>query len=105
VAGMALGTIFLVGQAKEYYKLLGERVTVGGDEFGSSFFTLTGFHGLHVMVGLVILLVLSGLLLRGMPLRKDSDLLSAVGIYWHFVDAVWLILFTLIYVLPYFFKL
>ena len=97
-----LGCIFLVGQAHEYYKLINEDITIGKDEFGTSFFTLTGFHGLHVLLGLITLGILCYLLIKGHLRDKGNSTLAAVGIYWHFVDVVWLAVFTLIYVLPHF---
>jgi heme/copper-type cytochrome/quinol oxidase subunit 3 len=96
-----LGAIFLFGQGHEYYKLIQENVLISNSEFGSSFYTLTGFHGLHVLIGLIILLVVLVLTMQGYLLNKDSSALKTVGIYWHFVDAVWVCVFTTIYILPY----
>lgn len=100
VATILLGIIFLAGQGHEYYKLIKENVLISKSEFGSSFYTLTGFHGLHVLIGLIILIIVLLLTLRGYLLNKNSTALSAVGIYWHFVDVVWIFVFTTIYVLP-----
>ena len=97
-ATIICGSVFLAGQGHEYYKLLHEDLTISKSEFGSSFYTLTGFHGLHVFIGLLILLIMLALLLKG---YATSAGLSAVGIYWHFVDAVWLFVFTTIYLLPF----
>lgn len=96
-----LGVIFLSGQGHEYYKLIQENVLISKSEFGSSFYTLTGFHGLHVLIGLIILLIILALTMQGYLLNKNSSIIKAVGIYWHFVDAVWVFVFTTIYVLPY----
>ncbi len=100
---IVLGCIFIAGQAHEYLTLISEDLTLGSSEFGSGFFTLTGFHGLHVVAGLVLLAILLGLLLKG-HLKKE-DALRTAGMYWHFVDAVWLCVFTLIYVLPHYLSL
>ena len=98
---VALGVIFLLGQGHEYYKLLSKNLTLSTDEFGTSFYTLTGFHGLHVLLGIVLLGTILGLSVKGY-LRKNHSVLATAGIYWHFVDAVWVVVFTLIYVLPHF---
>jgi len=96
-----LGAIFLSGQGHEYYKLIQENVLISKTEFGSSFYTLTGFHGLHVLIGLIILLVVLTLTMQGYLLNKNSSVLKTVGLYWHFVDVVWIFVFTTIYILPY----
>ncbi|MGZ3951510.1 MAG: cytochrome c oxidase subunit 3 [Flavisolibacter sp.] len=98
---IALGAIFLSGQAHEYYKLMKENVLISKSEFGSCFYTLTGFHGLHVLIGLIILLIVLALTTNGHLLHKKSSVLKTVGIYWHFVDVVWLFVFATIYILPY----
>jgi heme/copper-type cytochrome/quinol oxidase subunit 3 len=96
-----LGIIFLSGQGHEYYKLIQENILISKSEFGSSFYTLTGFHGLHVLIGLIVLLIVLALTMQGKLLNKNSSVLKTVGIYWHFVDVVWICVFTTIYVLPY----
>jgi cytochrome c oxidase subunit I+III len=65
--------------------------------FGASFFTLTGFHGFHVLAGLVALVILLGLAWAGLIRGPHSSALGAIALYWHFVDAVWIVLFSLIY--------
>ena len=72
-------------------------VTVSRNIFATTFFTLTGFHGLHVTVGLVALAILLGLVARGDFDDKPSSALVAVGYYWHFVDVVWVIVFSIVY--------
>lgn len=98
---ICLGFIFLLGQALEYYDLLRHHLTFSSGEFGSSFYTLTGFHGLHVLLGLIVLSIILLLSLLGYMEKNVSQVVSTVGIYWHFVDAVWIVVFTVIYVLPY----
>ena len=100
-ATILLGLIFLAGQGHEYYNLGKEGVLIKKNEFGSSFYTLTGFHGLHVFIGLIILSVVLLLNINGYLRNRDSTVLGTVGIYWHFVDVVWIFVFTTIYVLPY----
>jgi heme/copper-type cytochrome/quinol oxidase subunit 3 len=95
-----LGAIFLFGQGNEYYHLINEQITLGASVFGTNFFTLTGFHGFHVFVGLVLLAVLLTMTLLGDFNTNQSTVIQTVGIYWHFVDAVWIVVFTVVYVLP-----
>jgi heme/copper-type cytochrome/quinol oxidase subunit 3 len=65
--------------------------------FATTFFTLTGFHGLHVIVGLIALLILMGLALAGDFKQGRMEAVKSIGLYWHFVDAVWLAVFSVIY--------
>ena len=95
-----LGAVFLVGQATEYVDLFQHGVTVSSSLFASSFFTLTGFHGLHVCIGLLALLVVLGLTRRPAVTDFDSPALDAASIYWHFVDGVWLVVFSAVYLRP-----
>ncbi|MGZ3839980.1 MAG: cytochrome c oxidase subunit 3 [Flavisolibacter sp.] len=98
---VVLGIIFLIGQGLEYYKLLSiNHLTLGSSVFGTTFYTLTGFHGLHVLIGLIILLTLFLLTLKGF-FNRETSLLRTAAIYWHFVDGVWLLVFLIIYVIPY----
>ncbi|HLJ58200.1 MAG TPA: cytochrome c oxidase subunit I [bacterium] len=97
-ATVVLGALFLFGQGQEWLGLLHENVTVARDLFGATFFTLTGFHGLHVFLGLVLLGTLFVLALLGQFRGPTSVGVEVVSLYWHFVDAVWIVLYTLIYV-------
>jgi cytochrome c oxidase subunit 1/cytochrome c oxidase subunit I+III len=96
-----LGTIFIIGQGIEYWDLFEKGVRLSTNLFGSSFFTLTGFHGLHVCFGLIAMLLLLGMALAG-DFRKPSQatVLEAVGYYWHFVDGVWVVVLSVVYLLP-----
>ncbi len=92
-----LGTSFLLGQGYEYVRLYTDNVTISRNLWGSTFFTLTGFHGLHVLVGLIAMAILAGLV---SPRRKHVNPASgieAVSLYWHFVDAVWVVIFSVVY--------
>jgi heme/copper-type cytochrome/quinol oxidase subunit 3 len=91
------GAIFLVGQGIEYAHLYAEDVTVSRDIFGTSFFTLTGFHGFHVLLGLIALAIIFGLALSGDFAEKHSSAVEAVALYWHFVDWIWVVIFSVIY--------
>lgn len=93
-ATIALGTLFLAGQAYEYAELSAEGLAASTDVFATLFFTITGFHGLHVAVGLVMLVTVA--------LRRERAAggpAEAVAYYWHFVDAVWVLVFLTLYVL------
>ena len=96
-ATMALGAIFLVGQGSEYARLLGEGIGPSSALFGTTFFTLTGLHGLHVLAGLV---ALAALLTASRRRARAVGPVAweAVGLYWHFVDAVWVVVFSVVYV-------
>jgi heme/copper-type cytochrome/quinol oxidase subunit 3 len=94
---MALGALFLYGQGTEYAGLFRRGVTISTDLFGTTFFSLTGFHGLHVTVGLLLLgiaFVLGAGRGRGW---KWPVALRSIGYYWHFVDAVWVVIFSVVY--------
>lgn len=99
LATIALGATFLVGQGLEYARLLSQDVTVSRNLFGTTFFTLTGFHGFHVFVGLFMLTILAGFAIAGHYKGGKSSSLGAISLYWHFVDVVWVVIFSLVYVL------
>jgi len=94
---IVLGAVFLVGQGLEYARLVHLDVTVSRDVFGSAFFTLTGFHGFHVIVGLVVLGTISGLVASRRFRRIERSAFESAAIYWHFVDVVWIVVFTVVY--------
>jgi cytochrome c oxidase subunit 1/cytochrome c oxidase subunit I+III len=96
-ATIVLGALFLAGQGREWHGLLDQNVTVSRDLFGTTFFTLTGFHGLHVFLGLVLLALLFGLALVGQFRGLHSIGVEVVSLYWHFVDTVWIVIYSLIY--------
>jgi cytochrome c oxidase subunit 1/cytochrome c oxidase subunit I+III len=97
VATIGLGAVFLVGQGTEYLGLFNRGIGVATNLFATTFFTLTGFHGLHVTAGLFALMIVLGLALGGDFKKKPSTLLRSVGLYWHFVDVVWLAVFSIVY--------
>ena len=92
-----LGIIFLCGQAWEYTGLLMDNITINTDLFSATFFTVTGFHGIHVTAGVIALIVMLILGLKGSLTARKSNVFAAVGVYWHFVDVVWIAVFGIIY--------
>jgi heme/copper-type cytochrome/quinol oxidase subunit 3 len=95
-----LGLIFLAGQINEYIGLFGQHFTIGYSTFGSAFFTLTGFHGLHVSIGILFLTVCLIRAIRGDFTEKKHFAVEAGEMYWHFVDLVWVVVFSTVYLLP-----
>jgi heme/copper-type cytochrome/quinol oxidase subunit 3 len=92
-----LGAVFLTEQGREWTALISRNVTISRDLFGSTFFTLTGLHGFHVGIGLVALTILFGLALTGKPTPQHADAVASMALYWHFVDAVWIVIYSVIY--------
>ncbi len=99
LATASLGLVFVGGQAFEFTSFVENGVTIHTNVFGSSFFTLTGFHGAHVTVGIVILLSLFVMAMRGRITPENSLTVELAGLYWHFVDVVWILIFTLVYLI------
>jgi len=97
VLTIGLGAVFMVGQGAEYLGLYQRGVGVATNLFATTFFTLTGFHGLHVTAGLFVLAIVLGLVLSRDFRGRRASLLRAVGLYWHFVDVVWLVVFSVVY--------
>ena len=93
------GMIFLGGQVYEFSHFVHEGLTLKTNLFGGSFFLLTGTHGAHVTVGVIWLLSLFFMATRGRLTSANAETVEIAGLYWHFVDVVWIVLFTLIYLL------
>ena len=100
LATALLGSTFIGGQAYEFTTFYREGLSLHRNLFGSSFFVLTGFHGAHVTIGILMLLSLFSLSLRGKLPTSKAETVELVGLYWHFVDVVWIVIFTLIYLVP-----
>ncbi|HEX2911823.1 MAG TPA: cytochrome c oxidase subunit I [Chloroflexia bacterium] len=98
LATVILGAIFLAGQGWEYFTLLTDNVTISRNTFGTSFFTLTGFHGLHVFSGLIALSILTCMGFFGAFKRKKPVALEPISLYWHFVDVVWVVIYSIVYI-------
>ena len=95
-----LGSLFLAGQVYEFTVFYREGLGYTTSLFSSSFYTLTGFHGVHVAVGIIMLMSLVAMLARNRVLGDKAETVEMVGLYWHFVDIVWIIIFTLVYLVP-----
>jgi heme/copper-type cytochrome/quinol oxidase subunit 3 len=95
---MLFGAIFLYGEGKEYYELVSKGITLGANAFGTTFFTLTGFHAFHLIVGLTLMSIFWGVFRgQGAGGHKRHAAMECVSMYWHFVDGMWVIIFTVIY--------
>lgn len=94
-----LGMVFLGGQVYEFSHFVHEGLTLKTNLFGGSFFLLTGTHGAHVAVGVIWLMSLVFMAQRGRLTQANAETVEIAGLYWHFVDVVWIVLFTLIYLL------
>jgi cytochrome c oxidase subunit 3 len=96
---LALGTIFIVATGREWYHLIYlEGFTIQTNLFGSTYYALVGLHASHVIVGLIALTIVMILALMGKVKQEQSDRCEVISLYWHFVDAVWVIVFTTVYI-------
>jgi heme/copper-type cytochrome/quinol oxidase subunit 3 len=95
-----LGATFVGGQVYEFTAFIREGLGFSTSLFGSSFYTLTGFHGIHVSVGVLMLLSTVGIIRKNKITGNKAEVVELVGLYWHFVDVVWIIIFTLVYLIP-----
>jgi heme/copper-type cytochrome/quinol oxidase subunit 3 len=95
-----LGSLFVAGQVYEFTTFYREGLGFTTSLFSSSFYTLTGFHGVHVTVGVILLLSLVGINLKNRVTGDKAEVVELVGLYWHFVDIVWILIFTLVYLIP-----
>jgi cytochrome c oxidase subunit 3/cytochrome o ubiquinol oxidase subunit 3 len=95
-----LGATFVGGQLYEFTAFYREGLGFSTSLFSSSFYTLTGFHGAHVTVGIIMLMSLVIITLRDRLPGDQSEVVEVIGLYWHFVDIVWIVIFTLVYLIP-----
>ena len=95
-----LGATFVGGQVYEFTSFYREGLGFTSSLFSSSFYTLTGFHGVHVTIGIIMLMALVGINKRSRVPGDKAEVVELVGLYWHFVDVVWIIIFTLVYLIP-----
>ncbi|TQV85553.1 heme-copper oxidase subunit III family protein [Aliikangiella coralliicola] len=102
LATAALGATFVGMQAFEWSKLIEDGVRpwenpMGAEQFGASFFMITGFHGMHVTAGVIYLIVIANRVRNGFYEKKGYDIVEITGLYWHFVDLVWVFIFAFFY--------
>jgi heme/copper-type cytochrome/quinol oxidase subunit 3 len=95
-----LGAAFVGAQVFEFTSFYRRDLGFTTSLFGSSFYTLTGFHGVHVTVGVIMLLSVVAITLRGRIPGNKAEVVELIGLYWHFVDVVWIIIFTVVYLIP-----
>ena len=100
LATALFGATFIAGQIFEFTEFTREGLNLDTSVFGSSFYVLTGLHGAHVTVGIVWLLSLWGLSMQGPARPEHAERVEVAGLYWHFVDVVWIVIFTVIYLIP-----
>jgi heme/copper-type cytochrome/quinol oxidase subunit 3 len=100
VSTAMLGAVFISGQVYEFTGFVREGMGFTTNVASSSFFTLTGFHGAHVSIGIIILMSLVMMSLRGRLPVERAETVEIAGLYWHFVDVVWIVIFTVVYLIP-----
>jgi len=100
LATALLGMTFIGGQVYEFTTFYHEGLALSTNLFGTTFYVLTGFHGTHVAIGIVMLLTLLSLTFMGKITQENSETVELVGLYWHFVDIVWIVIFTVVYLIP-----
>jgi cytochrome c oxidase subunit III len=97
---ITLGLVFIVGTGIEWHKLIYEDgLTISTNLFGTTFYSLVGLHATHVVVGLIGLLIIFLFTLTGHVRPEHSERIQVFALYWHFVDAVWVVVFTVVYIL------
>jgi cytochrome c oxidase subunit 3/cytochrome o ubiquinol oxidase subunit 3 len=100
LATIALGTAFLYGTATEWYRLIyHEGLTISTNLFGTTYYSLVGLHGFHVVVGLMSLFLVMAFTLMGNVRSEHAERIDVLSLYWHFVDAVWIVVFTVVYLI------
>lgn len=97
---ITLGAIFLYGTASEWHRLIyTDGLTVSTNLFGTTYYSLVGLHGFHVIVGLLGLITVMAFTLLGVVKQEHTERIDVLSLYWHFVDAVWVVVFTVVYVI------
>ncbi len=99
VLTIALGAVFLYGTASEWRRLIyHDGLTLSTNLFGTTYFSLVGLHAFHVIVGLVCLCTVMAFTFSGLIKQEHAERIDVLSLYWHFVDAVWIVVFTVVYV-------
>lgn len=100
LATIALGAFFLYGTGREWHRLIYEKgLTIQTNLFGTTFYSLVGLHASHVVVGLLALAIVMAFAIAGSVKKEHAERAHVLGLYWHFVDAVWVVVFTVVYVI------
>ncbi len=99
LAVIAMGGIFLGMEFNSYLKYIDYGLTLGSSTFGSSYYVLTGTHKVHVVLGMVWMAVLIWLIARNRIPPAKAEQVEIAGLYWHFVDIIWIVIFTLVYLI------
>ncbi len=99
VSTALLGLTFIAGQVYEFTSFVNEGMGYTTNLAASAFYTLTGFHGVHVTIGIIMLLSLVALSAKGSLPKERAETVEIVGLYWHFVDVVWILIFTIVYLI------
>lgn len=94
------GTIFIGGQIFEFTTFVREGFRLDTNLSASSFFVLTGLHGVHVTIGIIWLITLLNMSFTRVFTKEDAEKIEVAGLYWHFVDVIWIVIFTLVYLIP-----
>ena len=100
LATATLGGLFITGQVYEFTSFYREGLSLSTNLFGSTFYVMTGFHGVHVSLGILMLLSLWAISRRGNLPTERAEVVELAGLYWHFVDIVWIVIFTVVYLIP-----
>jgi cytochrome c oxidase subunit 3/cytochrome o ubiquinol oxidase subunit 3 len=95
----ALGATFLVGTALEWRHLIEQGLTISTNLFGTTYYSLVGLHATHVAVGLIGFAIVMVLALAAKVTESHADRIGVFSLYWHFVDAVWVVVFTVVYII------
>ena len=100
LATIALGAAFLYGTGLEWHRLIYEHgLTISTNLFGTTYYSLVGLHAFHVIVGLVLMAIVASFAVVGYVGREHAPRIGVLSLYWHFVDVVWIIVFTVVYVI------
>jgi cytochrome c oxidase subunit III len=100
LATITLGGAFLFGTGREWHRLIYEHgLTISTNLFGTTYYSLVGLHAFHVVVGLVLMAIVALFAIVGYVNREHSFRINVLALYWHFVDTVWIVVFTVVYVI------
>jgi cytochrome c oxidase subunit III len=100
LATIALGAYFLFGTGREWQHLIRDKgLTIQTNLFGTTFYSLVGLHASHVVIGLLALLIVMGFAIAGFVKQEHAERAHVLSLYWHFVDVVWIVVFTVVYII------